>query len=512
MSLIPLVHLAGAVAAPFSGGAVPGLAPVLVEPEVPDCAVQDTEPAELDASTWRYETGRRMRAMERAWATAEEAQRAAAVAAVERSVGLFFRANMAGVARELDGARRLLDAGAGGDRSTELERAGNAFAMIPAARLVAEGTETLRVRVAPIYGSWDFLDEASVTLSYFDPATAKRHSVEGACGANGTVLRLGLGSHSSSSFAVEGKLRLGDNVISIGTLRFEIVANLQARLAALRGRVGRRSELPRTIAAQTAHQYLGLLEDMASGKIPETDYLAAELLELAELLAGTTAEPDGAGEPESGASSAAEWISSPGERWLSVPIGRRTVNVRVLVPEGIEPGARVPLVVALHGAGGSHNMFFDGYGDGLAVDLAQARGWALISPQVGFLGCPVVKIIDALSARLPVDLDQVVVLGHSMGAGAAIRAANGAPDRFRAIAALGGGGKATAAMASIPAFLGAGATDFGKGGVDSLAGRLRALGAKESVHRTYDNTEHLLIVQRALPDVFAFFDSHLGGR
>lgn len=448
-----------------------------------------------------------MRAMERAWATSDEPGREAAVKTVEKSVAFFFRANMAGVARELDAARRLLEAA--GPPTTELERAGDAFAMVPSQRLVAAGTERLEVRVAPIYGSWDILEDALVTLRYSDLVTGEEYSVEHPCGTGGAELTLDLAGHSASLFAVSGTLELGDATVSIGTLRFEIVANLEDRLASLKSEVGRRSKLPRTIAARTASQYLGLLEDMASGKTPETNYSARELLERAELLALAIADPERAAQPDSGSQTAAEWIASPGERWLAVPIGTGAVNVRVFVPSGIDPGARAPLVVALHGAGGSHNMFFDGYGDGLAVDLARARGWILVAPQVGLFGCPVVELIDAISAHLPVDPGLVFVLGHSMGAGATIRAASGAPDRFLAISALGGGGRAAEGVASIPTFLGAGASDFGKGGVDALAARLRGWGATDLVHRTYKNTEHLLIVQRALPDVYAFFDAHL---
>jgi hypothetical protein len=52
------------------------LAPALVQERAPQAAPTATGPAELDAGTWRYETGRRMRAMERAFAAASEERRA----------------------------------------------------------------------------------------------------------------------------------------------------------------------------------------------------------------------------------------------------------------------------------------------------------------------------------------------------------------------------------------------------------------------------------------------------
>lgn len=180
--------------------------------------------------------------------------------------------------------------------------------------------------------------------------------------------------------------------------------------------------------------------------------------------------------------------------------------MRVFVPEGIEPGSRVPVVFGLHGAGGSENLFFEAYGAGLGVELAKERGWIFVAPRVGLFGSPVVELADVLAEHLPIDRERLFAVGHSMGAMATVAAASASPDRFDAIAALGGGGAPTEGLASVPVFVAAGASDFGKPGADALARQLEGLGAETLVHRTYENTEHLLIVQRALPDVFAFFD------
>ncbi|QDU85965.1 Alpha/beta hydrolase family protein [Planctomycetes bacterium Pla163] len=482
------------------------LAPLLL---VHPTASQDTgptdtpataAPVELDAGTWRYETGRRMRAMERAWAAASEERRAAAVETIDGSVALFFRADMAGVARELDAARRLLverDA-----EPSDVERAADALAIVPSTRLVAAGTERIELRFASLYGASDVLDDATITLRTSDPGTGSERIVGRAGEGVDGPFPLDLDGWSADRFLLRGELEVDGEVVPLAPLRLEIVADLDARLAALKEQVGRRSKLADTIAAYTAHQYLGLLEDLVDGATLETDYPAGELLERAEFLADAQAEHEGDGEP----SAAAAWIGAAGERWLALPLAKGTSNVRLFVPSGIEPGERAPLVLALHGAGGSQNLFFDGYGDGLAVDLARERGWILVAPQVGFLGCPAAEIVDALAAHVPIDTDRVFVVGHSMGAAATIGAAAKTPDRFRAIAALGGGGDATEAVAAIPVYLAAGASDFGKRGVDALAARLEGFGAANLVHRTYENTEHLLIVQRALPDVFAFFD------
>lgn len=487
--------------------------PVAVQDPAPQdlpTAAEPAEPAELDSSTWRYETGRRMRAMERAWAAADEERRAAVVETVDGSVALFFKADMAGVAREMDAARRLLEGAVGEREPTQLQRAADALAILPSARLVGAGTEQLELRFAALYEAPgvldDVLDGATVVLRVSDRGSStdwRRLITRPALGVE-DPLRIPLDDWSAKRYLVRCEVHVEEEVAQLAPFQFEIVPDLDARLAALKKQVGRRSKLPPTIAAFTAHHYLGLLEDLVEGKTLETEYPAGELLERAEFLVDAQVEHEGEGEP----AAAARWIGGPGERWLTLPLAKGSSNMRLFVPPDLEPGARVPLVLALHGAGGSQNLFFDGYGDGLAVDLARERGWILVAPQVGFLGCPAAEIVDVLATHVPIDTDRVFVVGHSMGAGATIGAAAKTPDRFRAIAALGGGGSATEAVASIPAFVAAGASDFGKRGVDALAARLEAYGAKNLVHRTYEDTEHLLIVQRALPDVFAFFDAH----
>ncbi|MEZ5978749.1 MAG: hypothetical protein R3F34_11065 [Planctomycetota bacterium] len=119
------------------------------------------------------------------------------------------------------------------------------------------------------------------------------------------------------------------------------------------------------------------------------------------------------------------------------------------------------------------------------------------------------EIVDSLATFLPVDTSNVFVVGHSMGAGAAVGAASKTPERLRAVAALGGGGAPSESCSVLPFFVAAGASDFGLGMSKGLAGRLRELGCEHVDEKVYPATEHLLVVQRALPDVFAFFDAEL---
>ena len=93
-----------------------------------------------------------------------------------------------------------------------------------------------------------------------------------------------------------------------------------------------------------------------------------------------------------------------------------------------------------------------------------------------------------------------------MGAQLAIASTTQAPQLYRAVAALGGGGSArkSAGLEALPFYVGAGARDFGRGGAQQLHERLVRLGAKSTWHE-FPDVEHLTIVQFALPEVFEFF-------
>jgi hypothetical protein len=55
-------------------------------------------------------------------------------------------------------------------------------------------------------------------------------------------------------------------------------------------------------------------------------------------------------------------------------------------------------------------------------------------------------------------------------------------------------------------FVGCGERDFALGGARNLHRALVKGGVKKATFKAYDDVEHLIIVQLALPDVFRFFD------
>ena len=152
-------------------------------------------------------------------------------------------------------------------------------------------------------------------------------------------------------------------------------------------------------------------------------------------------------------------FTGAGDWHLTLPIdGVPTLPVRVVVPESaaaaIGAGRRVPVVIALHGAGGDENMFLDAYGAGLIARLAEQRGFIVLSPRTEtIMGATTLRAGDGrpqgnaifaallafASERWDIDPARVYVVGHSMGAAAASALALSERDRLAAVACIAGG-------------------------------------------------------------------------
>jgi len=156
-------------------------------------------------------------------------------------------------------------------------------------------------------------------------------------------------------------------------------------------------------------------------------------------------------------------------------------------------------------------MFFDAYGAGKIVRLCEERGWLLLAPRLSPLtgtGLDLPGLIAAVDVLHPVDRRQVFVVGHSMGAMQGLNLTARSPEVVRRLAILGGGQRVRQVgdFTQIPLFAGAGAEDFGRGGVQQVARQFRQAGLTLE-ERDYPQIEHLGIVQIALEDVFRFFEA-----
>lgn len=137
---------------------------------------------------------------------------------------------------------------------------------------------------------------------------------------------------------------------------------------------------------------------------------------------------------------------------IEVDGAQRTYLIHL--PGAYQPGTPVPLVLVLHGLGGSGAIvarqtgfaeeaerggFIAVFPDGRPLAAAgNARGWALTAennPDLRFIAA----LLDALQAEYSIDPARIFVAGHSNGAFLGYRIACAMPERVAAIVAVAGG-------------------------------------------------------------------------
>lgn len=443
------------------------------------------------AQAERYELGRRLQAFEREWDDVKDgAARKRALDIVPAATTQFLSLRFGEAGRTLDLAARSLRSA---DPPTPAGEWAAALCAIPEKRLIDGAVAELAVTVKPLYTVKAALPKdfklavgfagqtlIPVPVEKF-PAAVKVPVPALKSGEREAVRTLVLEAGPAGAVAVADVAQ---------------VADLAGRLEKLKAAVAAWPALD-TIEKATARDHAELLAEVADGMVPENRADLGAMLRRAERFARDPGPYFG--------------TMQPGDHALSVPLGgKNTAPVRVLVPKTLDPKKPVPVVVALHGAGGSENLFFEGYGNGRAVKECEARGWVLVTTRGGFTAAPpAAAVLDKLADRFPIDPKRAFLVGHSMGAAQAVDLVQRHPGRFAAVAALGGGGRVRdpKPFAGLPVFVGVGEKDFALRGARSLHQALADGGVKAATLREYPGLEHLLIVREALPDVFAVFDA-----
>ncbi len=453
----------------------------------------------------RLELGRRVQELESTWlATTDTEARARAVPAITNAIRRWFAADFVGVARELVIGEAILRQAGG---ATAIDRWAGALTVTPVDRILTPPTDPTQ----------DFspLIAFRVGAAFDDAPEPATGAVVEFIGFGKAPLQFPIspGEDAAREFSVslpdsapgdyEFTVRVIHNDVVLRSFRdrVSIVDRFEARVAEVRGALLR---APSTVDAarspelSTANGLIGLLRATDYGLDVESPIRSHEQLARVERLAEHVVA--GTRSPE---------LSAPGDRWLRLSTGKTTTPCRVRVPTHPE-GTKLPLVVGVHGMGGSENLFFEAHGLGLGPKLASERGWIFAAP--GGLGTPgmgadIGTIITALESFLPVDRNQIYLIGRSLGAARIIAATSAEPTRYRAIAPLSGGGAIAGGidLAGLPAFVAAGKEDFGLGMSMGLRSILEQANAAVT-YKEYSPCEHMMLVPDSLPDVFRFFD------
>lgn len=449
----------------------------------------------------RFELGRRLHAVEAAWqAHPDPAARRRAIPFLNAATRAFlFTPHANEVGRDLDRARLALD------RDGEPEPAvlwAAALAIRPATRLLDPGAGRLGVTLAPFYPVTASLPHG-VRLRL---ALVRADGRTSAGAADLPVARvpcdvpLSLDGVEEGDYTLRAEIRTDDRVPASREQTVSVVRRPGERLRRLEEALKAGPAQADDADLETLRALVKVLTALERKETLETNYPAARLLREAEAAVRARA----AGRRYYGAPRA-------GDFWLTLPLPKGSAPVRLLAPEAVRQGQPLPLVVALHGAGGTENLFFEAYGGGAVVRRCRERGWLLVAPRGSLfeLTPPLADLVDAVGRLYPIDRRRVFVVGHSLGAVQAVNAARQAPRTFAAVAALGGGMAVAPApgLGDVPFFVGEGADDpVLRHGGRRLVESLDRAGVRTLLFRSYADAEHLTVVAAALDDVFAFFD------
>ena len=190
--------------------------------------------------------------------------------------------------------------------------------------------------------------------------------------------------------------------------------------------------------------------------------------------------------------------------------GKR-VPLRVYAPQVATEDKAVPLVVALHGAGGDENMFFEGYGAGMIKELADKHGFLVASVSTNTLAAKPERfdqVIEELTNDYNIDPAAVYLVGHSMGAGATSRLAGQRSDTIAAACCLAGGGRSSSERLS-PMLVIAAELDKVIPAEAVRSGAQRAIEAGLPIEfRQADHYGHTLMVGAVLPEAIDWLLAH----
>ena len=325
-------------------------------------------------------------------------------------------------------------------------------------------------------------------------------------------LELDLSGTPDGDYMLEVDVADSARALGSARMRITVLANLGARLAALEAQaVTVTPDLRADI--RYAADYVRKV-DRAVIPIGGFD-LSAELMSAEAIAASAKAGKH----PFSGRTGGFE-------RHYLLEAAGEVMPYRVFVPSTYDGKKAMPLIVALHGAGGTEDGFMDGY-NRLLPQLAEQRGYLVATP-LGFrvdggYGSPilggrsganseqdVMQVLARMRVDYKVDPSRIYLMGHSMGGIGTWHLGAKYPDLWAALGSFSGMGfpATVARMKAIPQFVVHGDADATVPVVRSreMVAEMKRLGV-DLRYIEVAGGNHADVVVPNLAAMFEFFDA-----
>lgn len=465
-------------------------------------------PTKLSAQNPRLELGRRLKRFEVSWETSTPTQRVQAVPFLQKAVRNFFSLSLLEAGREMDLAWLALNPQ---KKLNTLTNATIGSQLLVSPVCADTEADSLAIQLTTFYSTEQEVNpetRAELTLTDQEGHQLAEMQVPLHEISQGTSWKLP--DLADGDYTIALTLMQSDNTFTLPPVMFSRIEALDHRLERLEEsaatfKIGpettNTSTFEQTLAATARHESR-FFRNLLDGLSQEADFPYSERLKNCELLLASKDNPREIFNEKRRAH----------ESWISLANGTRSVPTRIHLPSSSD--APLPVLFVLHGAGGSENMFFETYGAGRVISEAAERSWIVVSPRQGLFGLPldINQMLIALEDIAPIDRKRIMLIGHSMGAAQVIQQVRSNPSLPIAAVALGGGGRLSKndgqRSQSVAWYIGAGSQDFGLSSAKQLNQSLIE-SDNEVRFKIYQNVEHLVVVQAAIDDSFAFLDEVL---
>jgi poly(3-hydroxybutyrate) depolymerase len=328
------------------------------------------------------------------------------------------------------------------------------------------------------------------------------------------LMDLDLASVPDGAYSLEVDVLDGTSTIGTATLRIAALKGLSARLAALESQA---AAAPENVRADIRYP-ADYLRRVNRGLMELGPFDLARELAAAESVA---AAARGGKDPFSGR-------KGDFERHYLLEEAGEIMPYRVFVPKRYDGSAPVPLVVALHGLGGTEDGWMDGYEQQLPA-LAEKYGYIAVSPlgyrSDGFYGFSygsdaasrrkqefsekdVMQVLARVRAQYRIDPARIYLMVHSMGAIGTWFLAAKYPEIWAALGPIAGTGspQSMERMRHIPQFIVHGDADptVSVAGSRNMVAAMQKL-AVDHVYIEVPGGNHTDIAVPNLPAMFEFF-------